>query len=52
LVDNLFNSRDATYGTYFEPGGTAGLVTPALSDPRSLTLQQPLTVQAGVKFRF
>jgi iron complex outermembrane receptor protein len=52
LVDNLFDNHAATYGTYFEPDDTTGLVTPALSDPRSVTLQQPISFQAGVKMKF
>jgi iron complex outermembrane receptor protein len=52
LVDNLFDNRDALYGSYFEPGGTAGLVTPALTDARTLTLRQPITFQLGLKLRF
>jgi iron complex outermembrane receptor protein len=51
-VDNLFDNRDALYGTYFEPDDTTGLVTPALSDPRSLTLRQPITFQLGLKLKF
>ncbi|HWA69512.1 MAG TPA: TonB-dependent receptor [Rhizomicrobium sp.] len=52
LVNNLFDNRDALYGTYFDPSDTAGLVTPALSDPRTLTLRQPISFQFGVKARF
>jgi iron complex outermembrane receptor protein len=52
LVDNLLDNRDALYGSYFEPGGTAGLVSPALTDPRTLTLRQPVTFQLGLKLRF
>ena len=52
LVDNLFDNRDGVYGTYFDPSDTAGLVTPALSDPRSLTLRQPVSVQAGLRLKF
>lgn len=49
LVDNLFDNRDATYGSYFDPSDTKGLITPSLSDPRTLTLRQPVTFQLGVK---
>jgi len=51
LVDNLFDSRNATYGNYFDPSGTAGLVDPPLNDPRTLTLQQPVTFQLGVRLK-
>jgi hypothetical protein len=50
-VDNLFDNRDALYGTYFDPSGSTGLVTPALTDPRTLTLRQPITFQLGLKLK-
>jgi len=49
LVDNVFDNHSASYGTYFAPDDTAGLLNPALSDPRTLTLLQPITFQLGVK---
>jgi hypothetical protein len=52
VVNNLFNRRDATYGAYFETDATASLLTPALSDPRTVTLEQPLSVQLGFKYAF
>jgi iron complex outermembrane receptor protein len=52
LIDNLFDNRDATYGTYFDPSDSVGLVTPALTDPRTLTLRQPITFQAGLTLKF
>ncbi|HWY66710.1 MAG TPA: TonB-dependent receptor [Rhizomicrobium sp.] len=51
-VDNLFDNRDALYGSYFDPSDTAGLITPALTDPRTLTLRQPVSFQLGLKLRF
>jgi len=51
-VDNLFDNRDALYGTYFDPSDTTGLVTPALADPRTLTLRQPVTFQLGLRLKF
>ena len=50
-VDNLFDNRDALYGAYFDPSDTAGLITPALTDPRTLTLRQPVSFQLGVKLK-
>lgn len=50
-VDNLLDNRDALYGAYFDPSDTAGLITPALSDPRTLTLRQPVTFQLGIKLK-
>jgi iron complex outermembrane receptor protein len=52
LVNNLFDNRDATYGAYFEPSSSTGLVTPALTDPRTLTLRQPVSFQLGIKLAF
>ena len=46
-----FNNHSATYGTYFETDDTAGLLNPALTDPRTLTLQQPITFQLGLKLK-
>jgi iron complex outermembrane receptor protein len=52
LVDNLFDNRDALYGAYFDPSDTAGLLSPSLSDPRTLTLRQPVSFQLGLRLRF
>ena len=52
LVNNLFDNREALYGAYFDPTDTAGLVSPALSDPRTLTLRQPVSFQLGLKLIF
>jgi iron complex outermembrane receptor protein len=51
-ADNLFDNRDALYGAYFDPSDTAGLITPALTDPRTLTLRRPVSFQLGLKLRF
>lgn len=51
-VDNLFDNHDALYGTYFDPADTAGLITPALTDPRTLTLRPPVSFQLGVRLKF
>ncbi len=52
LVDNVFDSHSASYGTYFETDDTVGLLNPALTDPRTLTLQQPITFQIGLRLKF
>lgn len=52
VVNNLFDSHAASYGAYFDPGDTASLFSPALTDPRTVTLMQPLSVQLGGKARF
>lgn len=49
LVDNLFDNRSASYGSYFQPSDTTGLIAPALSDARTITLRQPVTFQAGIR---
>ena len=51
LVDNIFDNRDATYGSYFDPSDTVGLIIPALTDRRTQTLRQPITFQLGVKLK-
>ena len=51
VVDNLFDNRDPLYGSYFDPSGSAGLVTPALTDPSTLTLRQPVSFQLGIKLK-
>ena len=52
VVDNLFDNGDALYGSYFDPSGSTGLVTPVLTDPRTLTLRQPVSFQLGAKLTF
>jgi iron complex outermembrane receptor protein len=52
VVNNLFDNHDALYGAYFDPSDTAGLLAPSLSDPRTLTLRQPVSFQLGVKLTF
>jgi hypothetical protein len=52
LVDNLLDNHSSTFGTYFSPDDTAGLLNPPLSDPRTLTLEQPITFQLGLKLQF
>ena len=52
VVNNLFNQHSATFGTYFGADNTVGLITPALTDPRSTTLEQPISFQIGLKTSF
>ena len=52
LVNNVFNRHDATYGTFFETGDTDGLFAKNLSDPRTETLEQPVSAQLGLKVKF
>jgi iron complex outermembrane receptor protein len=51
LVNNLFNRHAASYGTYFETDDTAGLLAHDLTDPRSVTLIQPISFEAGIKLK-
>jgi iron complex outermembrane receptor protein len=51
VADNLFDSHAASYGTYFDPGDTAGLYNPALSDPRMITRMQPVSFQLGARVK-
>ena len=51
LVNNVFDDRHAQYGAYFDPSSTAGLVTPTLTDPRTLTLRQPVSFQLGLRLK-
>jgi iron complex outermembrane receptor protein len=50
LVTNLTNNRYATFGTFAEPGRVAGNFV--INDPRTTTLAQPLSVYAGLRYRF
>ncbi len=52
VVNNLLGRHDAVYGTYFSPGDASALVTPALTDPRMVTLEQPISFQLGLKTAF
>jgi iron complex outermembrane receptor protein len=54
LINNLFNTRNATFGTFFERGTSAQLATsvPFASDPRTVTPLQPLSLYGGVKVTF
>jgi iron complex outermembrane recepter protein len=54
LVNNLFDHKYATYGTFYETGITnvAGSPSTSLSNPETITPAQPLSVYAGVKVKF
>src|SRR5262249_29040793 len=47
LVTNLFDNKFATYGTFFDTSGIALITT--LTDPRTITPAQPLSVYAGIR---
>jgi iron complex outermembrane receptor protein len=48
-VKNLFNRRYATYGAFYEVAGTKDAIGVPLTDPRMVTLAQPLSLYGGVK---
>ena len=50
LITNLTNNRYATFGTFAERGSIAGNLS--INDPRTTTLAQPLSVYAGLTYRF
>ncbi len=50
LITNLTNNRYATFGTFAETGAVAGNLS--INDPRTTTLAQPLSVYAGLTYRF
>jgi iron complex outermembrane recepter protein len=52
LVNNVFNQRAASYGTFFDPDDAEGLFTPDVTDPRTITPIQPVSFQAGIKIAF
>jgi len=51
LVNNLFNKTYYPYGTYFSPQNVNNAIATPLTDPRTLTPGQPLSVYAGMKIR-
>lgn len=51
VVNNLFDQRFSTFGTYFEPGQIANAVANPPTDPRMQTPAQPLSVYAGLRIK-
>jgi hypothetical protein len=47
---NLTNNRYANFGTFAERGAVAGNLS--INDPRTPTLAQPLSIYAGLTYRF
>ncbi|VTZ51446.1 TonB-dependent receptor [Methylocella tundrae] len=53
LVNNLFNNRNATYGSFFDTTTNAQIANgTALTDPRNQTPMTPLSLYGGVKVTF
>jgi iron complex outermembrane receptor protein len=50
VVNNLFNRKFATFGTFFDTQSTVNNAIPnALNDPRMVTPAQPLSVYVGMR---
>src|SRR5215475_10717075 len=50
FINNLFNRKFATFGTFFDTQSTVANVIPnALSDPRMVTPAQPFSVYVGMR---
>ena len=49
LVNNLFNRKFATYGTYFAPQSIANAIPNAPTDHRTITPAQPLAIYVGLR---
>jgi len=54
LVNNIFDHKYATYGTFYDTGITtvSGDAATGLSNPDMITPAQPLSVYGGLKVRF
>ena len=54
LINNIFNNRNATYGTFFNTGTDAQNATPIdfTTNPRNVTPLQPISFYGGVKITF
>jgi iron complex outermembrane recepter protein len=54
LINNIFNNRNATFGTFFNTGTDAQLASPIpfTVDPRTVTPLQPISFYGGVKVTF
>ncbi|MDQ6868862.1 MAG: TonB-dependent receptor [Pseudomonadota bacterium] len=54
LINNIFNNRNATFGTFFSTGTDAQNATPIVftNNPRTVTPLQPISFYGGVKVTF
>jgi iron complex outermembrane receptor protein len=54
LINNLFNTRSASYGTFFETdtGAQRAVATAFTSDARTVTPIQPISLYGGIKVTF
>jgi iron complex outermembrane recepter protein len=53
-MNNIFNNRNATYGTFFDTGTDAQAATliPFTADPRMVTPLQSISFYGGIKVTF
>jgi iron complex outermembrane receptor protein len=50
FINNLFNRKFATFGTFFNPQSTVAIAIPnVLFDHRTVTPAQPLSVYVGMR---
>ena len=49
FVNNLFNRKFATFGTYFDPQAIANAISNPPTDHRTVTPAQPLAVYVGLR---
>jgi iron complex outermembrane receptor protein len=49
VVNNLFNRKFATFGTYFDPQSVVNAIPNAPTDHRTITPAQPLSVYVGMR---
>jgi iron complex outermembrane receptor protein len=53
LINNVFNQRNALFGTFFDPNDVANVGLPvALTDHRTEVLGPPLSVYGGIRITF
>jgi iron complex outermembrane receptor protein len=54
LINNVFDNRNATYGTFFSTGTDSQQATPIIftTNPRTVTPLQPISFYGGVKVTF
>jgi iron complex outermembrane recepter protein len=49
VINNLFNRKFATFGTYFDPGSIVNVLPNPPTDPRTITPAQPLSIYVGMR---
>ncbi len=49
VVNNLFNRKFATFGTYFDPRAIANAIPDPPTDHRTVTPAQPLSIYVGLR---